>query len=398
MITFDSRPEDSIGTIIDLEEDANPGKPILQKYRERRVEYADTPLLEFLLTFEHGSRKVHKPRPRSKPRVIVYQPQYKAQPTHSDYEDFCRTKIALHHPWREYPTLPWSGCSTWSTALQYCNAYCPAHAPDWMEPLKADPAPEEFENEQPSNEDEHDPMAQLAGETAFRNPAARHEDPDNLGDRTDDWRYCWDTHVNTYRGVGAEPLGMPDIHAGLNWWQRARELFPSNDEVNWFSQNTINLLAPEQRLIYDKVVDHFRGNLLRPLLLNIDGRAGTGKSFIIQVLSARLAVLSGHYDTILRCAPTGAASFGISGSTVHSLLNLPINRPIESLGNARAQFIQSRLARTKYLIIDEKSMISLKTLSHIDFRLQQAFGNRLAFGGISILLFGDFLAASARKG
>jgi hypothetical protein len=56
VITFDSRPEDSIGTIVDLDGDANPGKRILQKYRERRVEYADTPLLEFLLTFEHGSQ------------------------------------------------------------------------------------------------------------------------------------------------------------------------------------------------------------------------------------------------------------------------------------------------------------------------------------------------------
>jgi hypothetical protein len=53
-----------------------------------------------------------------------------------------------------------------------------------MEPLRADPALEEFENEQPPDEAEHDPMALLAGETAFRNPAARHEDPDNLGDRT----------------------------------------------------------------------------------------------------------------------------------------------------------------------------------------------------------------------
>jgi hypothetical protein len=48
------------------------------------------------------------------------------------------------------------------------------------------------------------------------------------------------------------------------------------------------------------------------------------------------------------------------------------------------------LAHTKYLILDEKSTVSLKGLSHIDFRLQQAKNNDLPFGGISILLFGDF--------
>jgi hypothetical protein len=137
-------------------------------------------------------------------------------------------------------------------------------------------------------------------------------------------------------------------------------------------------------------MNHFTSANLSPLLLIIDGRAGIGKSFIIQVLSAQLSLASRSDETILRCAPTGAASFGISVSTVHSLLKLPINKPIEPIGAALASGIQQRLARTKYLIIDEKSMISPKTLYHIDFRLQQAFATRVRFGGISILLFGDF--------
>lgn len=195
--------------------------------------------------------------------------------------------------------------------------------------------------------------------------------------------------VNTYRDVGTDN-GMPDIHVGMNWWQRARELMPSNQEVDWHSQEAVDRLAPEQRLIYDKVVRHYDRREVKPLLLNIDGRAGTGKSYVIQVLSARLAALSGHHDIIMRCAPTGAASFGISGSTIHSLLKLPINKPIDILGPGPAASIQTKLARTRYLIIDEKSMISLKTLSHIDFRLQQAKGKTHDFGGVGILLFGDF--------
>jgi hypothetical protein len=215
IITFDCRPEDSIGTIVDFEEGATPGKPILQKYRERRALYDGTPLLEFLRTFEHGSRKVtlHKPRPQAKPRVIVYQPQYKSQPDHPDFEDFCRTRIALQHPWRVYPTLPWNGCDSWAAAIEYCNSNCSPHEPDNLDPKKLDPPPEEFEFEEPANEDESDPHRLLAGETAFRNPAEREEDPDDLRNRQEDWRYPWDTCVNTYRNVSTDN-GMPDIHAG----------------------------------------------------------------------------------------------------------------------------------------------------------------------------------------
>jgi hypothetical protein len=165
---------------------------------------------------------------------------------------------------------------------------------------------------------------------------------------------------------------------------------PANHEVELHSQEAVDRLAPEQRLIYDKVITHYDRREVKPLLLNIDGRAGTGKSFVIQVLSARLSALDGHPDIIMRVAPTGAAAFGISGSMAHSLLKLPINKPIDILGPGPAISLQTKLQNTKYLIIDEKSMISLKTLAHIDARLQQAKANALDFGGVSFLLFGDF--------
>jgi hypothetical protein len=241
----------------------------------------------------------------------------------------------------------------------------------------------------PSADDEQDPTAFLAGETAFHNPAARHEDPDNLGERTDDWRYYWSAHVNTYRQPEGALDVIPDIHVCIHWWQTALEIYLANGQVHWHSQGIVDRLVPEQRLIYDPVTSHYRTGG-PPLLLNVDGRAGTGKSFIIQVMSAHLTALSNSSDTVLRTAPTGAASFGITGSTIQSLLKLPINKPIEILRPGLAQSIQARLACTRYLIIDEKSMMSPETLFHIDFRLQQAFGNRTRFGGISIILFGDF--------
>jgi hypothetical protein len=246
----------------------------------------------------------------------------------------------------------------------------------------------------------------LHAETAGNNPAARREDPDDLGERTTDWGYNWSLHVNTYRedrldilpqsqqaypemNLPASPRIMPDIHAGNHWWARAKELYPVRSRVDFYSQSVIDRLSPEQRLIYDKVMSHYDSNSSQPLLLNIDGRAGTGKSFIIQVLSSHLENRA-HREIIVRCAPTGAASYGIQGSTLHYMFKLPVNRPFEALAPAAAQALQASLARVKYLIIDEKSMVSLRVLHYVDLRLQQAFATESRFGGLSILLFGDF--------
>ena len=92
-------------------------------------------------------------------------------------------------------------------------------------------------------------------------------------------------------------------------------------------------------------------------------------------------------------APTGVAAFNINGTTIHSTLSLPIinNKKFELEGNQLKQ-LQERLANVIYLIIDEKSMVGRRMLALIDLRLRQAFPEHKneAFGGRSIILFGDF--------
>ncbi|KGQ02733.1 DNA repair and recombination protein PIF1 [Beauveria bassiana D1-5] len=54
--------------------------------------------------------------------------------------------------------------------------------------------------------------------------------------------------------------------------------------------------------------------------------------------------------------------------------------------------LQKKLKNIRYLIIDEKSMLGLRQLSWIDDRLREAFPgmNDVFFGGLNILLVGDF--------
>ncbi|KAM4061206.1 PIF1-like helicase [Hirsutella rhossiliensis] len=177
-----------------------------------------------------------------------------------------------------------------------------------------------------------------------------------------------DSHVGRYTDSG--------ILTGDYWKQRKAE-------------NPMSL----ERLVYDTVMDHFLTQHASQLLLHVDGGGGTGKSYLINILSAHLQAAAGGRGTpVWRAAPTGVAGNQISGTTLHSLLHLPINKDFKPLLAIDKAQLQKKLKDVKYLIIDEKSMLGLRQLSWIDDRLREAFPNRNEefFGGLNILLVGDF--------
>jgi len=72
-----------------------------------------------------------------------------------------------------------------------------------------------------------------------------------------------------------------------------------------------------------------RGGNPEPIRLQVDGRGGTGKSHVIRLLSARLdelAIAYGKLPPVIRVAPTGVAANNIDGSTIHSLLRVPVSK------------------------------------------------------------------------
>ncbi|KAM4059614.1 PIF1-like helicase [Hirsutella rhossiliensis] len=138
---------------------------------------------------------------------------------------------------------------------------------------------------------------------------------------------------------------------------------------------------------------HFLAQDRSQLLLHVDGGGGTGKSYLINLLSAHLqAATRGRVTPVWRAAPTGVAGNQISGTTLHSLLHLPINKDFRPLSAIDKAQLQKKLKDIQYLIIDEKSMLGLRMLSWIDDRLREAFPHRNEefFGGLNILLVGDF--------
>jgi hypothetical protein len=172
-------------------------------------------------------------------------------------------------------------------------------------------------------------------------------------------------------------------------------------EVHYHSQRLAAQLNVKQRQIYDFVMDHYTclcnpqrvpTNVPGQLLLQVDRKAGTGKSFVIMLLSAYLqqyTTIYGQDCPIIRAAPTGAAAYGIQWRTLHSLFCLPIKASdFQPLPPASVLSLQATLRGCKYLILDEKSMVSLHTMGWLDNRCRQIFPRNADkyFGGLNIIM------------
>ena len=115
--------------------------------------------------------------------------------------------------------------------------------------------------------------------------------------------------------------------------------------------------------------------------LFITGRAGTGKSTLLQLFrntTRKKAVV---------LAPTGVAALNVQGQTIHSFFGFP-----PRLISARE--ISKRKDRRLYrnmevLIIDEISMVRADMLDNIDYFLRLNRDSPLPFGGVQVVFFGD---------
>ena len=99
--------------------------------------------------------------------------------------------------------------------------------------------------------------------------------------------------------------------------------------------------------------------------------------FIFQVIKYITILLCYNIQSpILICAPTGTAAFNIGGTTIHQLFKMKVGQQsityIHELGSRQKALLINLLKSTCILIIDEISMVSMNTLSQINYSLQQS--------------------------
>lgn len=117
----------------------------------------------------------------------------------------------------------------------------------------------------------------------------------------------------------------------------------------------------------------------------LTGKAGTGKSTIIKAFSrvARQCIF---------LAPTGLAAINIDGSTVHRFFNFKsgVIAPSQERQKPVAPSFAKLIKSVKTIIIDEISMVRADLFEAIDIRLRKAMENDKPFGGLQIIIVGDF--------
>lgn len=132
--------------------------------------------------------------------------------------------------------------------------------------------------------------------------------------------------------------------------------------------------------------------------LFLTGSAGTGKSFTINKIVEYLIDNDIKYGLT---ALTGCAASLIKGQTLHSYLNLGINKSINEIYKDLSTKYISKMRLLKSLqtlIIDEVSMMSNELLELIDNLFKLIKSNDLPFGGIQIIMVGDFHQLPPIKG
>ena len=145
----------------------------------------------------------------------------------------------------------------------------------------------------------------------------------------------------------------------------------------------IELNAAQQR-VFDLVIDD-RKNVF------LTGQGGVGKTYLIRKITTELKKRKIKYGVT---ASTGTAARLIRGSTLHSYTGIrkgegsaeELYRLVQDSKNAMRNW-----KRTEVLVIDEISMISADLLDKLEYIARKVRQSQAVFGGIQVLLSGDFL-------
>ena len=152
------------------------------------------------------------------------------------------------------------------------------------------------------------------------------------------------------------------------------EIVPPSDVVPEVRQEKVTI-NEEKMTLFNKIessTKHFF----------ITGKAGTGKSLLLQYLRQNTK------KSVVVVAPTGVAAINVNGQTIHSLFRIPPSFiALNSLPfNRNAAEI---LRHLDMILIDEVSMVRADLMDAIDYRLRQSREDDKPFGGVQIVMFGD---------
>jgi len=122
----------------------------------------------------------------------------------------------------------------------------------------------------------------------------------------------------------------------------------------------------------------------------LTGSAGTGKTFL---LNKFISYLKKKKIWVGITASTGIAATHIGGRTIHSWSGMGMKQEMDEKAIKKLiknEKLNDRIKRPRVLIIDEISMLDANRLDLVDKICKAVRGNSLPFGGLQIIICGDF--------
>ena len=122
------------------------------------------------------------------------------------------------------------------------------------------------------------------------------------------------------------------------------------------------------------------------------GAAGCGKSYILKILKDVFKQLNLEHS-ICFTAPTAVAACNVAGTTLHSWAGIGLGKkPLEELVSDvnKNTIAKNRWKKTEILVIDEVSMLPADLFDKLSFIGKRIRGSDEPFGGIQLVLTGDF--------
>ena len=119
------------------------------------------------------------------------------------------------------------------------------------------------------------------------------------------------------------------------------------------------------------------------LLMILHGAPGTGKTFLIERLRDTTAIKMRITET------SGIAALSLKGATIDRFLGLGRSKSKEKK-KSKTQVVSENLRDATLLVLDECSMLGCHKLIMLDTTLQKVKNNTAPFGGLDVILVGDF--------
>jgi hypothetical protein len=160
-------------------------------------------------------------------------------------------------------------------------------------------------------------------------------------------------------------------------------------------------LSPSQLFAIEAIRQHLPGTGPPPTPFIVCGGPGAGKTFVAQYLAACCEGLG--YKARSAALASSAAGLLKGGCTLHTLIGLGGRGKAGSRGGGsvpvdfskpipadKLHRLRKKFRGTRLLLIDEISMVPVDLLGHVNYRLQVILQNTSLFGGLVVVLMGDF--------